>query len=90
MTEHLTIPDQALAARKTVSASCSGQNYLGEMLQRTPLAQSERGRPKGVDAVHLKFWVGTDYCQWFGRRADGRFHPIGRIMEIIRTAENAT
>jgi hypothetical protein len=65
--------------------SGSGQGDLLRELSRTPLARSEYGRPRGIDTAHLIRFDGTDYCQWYGRRADGRWYPFGRIMQIIRS-----
>ena len=67
------------------SKSGSGQGDLLRELSRTPLARSEYGRPRGIDTAHLIRFDGTDYCQWYGRRADGRWYPFGRIMQIIRS-----
>lgn len=63
-----------------------GQGDLINALERTPLARSEREsyKRRDVDAVYLSRFDGTDYCQWVGRKGDGYFHPIGRIMRIIK------
>lgn len=71
------------------SKSGCGQGDLLRELSRTPLARSEYGRPRGIDAAHLLRFDGTDFCQWFGRRADGRFYPFGRIMQIVRIQSSA-
>lgn len=82
----LTLPDQKAASEITRGKSTNGQGDLMKLMSREPLAQSELGRPKGRDHIHLGQFDGTDYVQWWGRCADGFHRPIGRIMKICRIA----
>lgn len=63
-----------------------GQGALVDGLQRTPLAALvlSDGRPRRMDHIHLSRFDGTDFCQWYGRAADGFHYPIGAIMQIVR------
>ena len=74
------------AESETSGKNVSGQGGLIGALQKSPLARAERASYKrgDVDNSYLYRFDGTDYCQWFGRKADGRFHPLGRIMQIIK------
>lgn len=40
-----------------------------------------------VDTAHLTRLDGTDFVQWYGRKADGRFHPIGRILRLTKAGK---
>ncbi len=81
----LTIPEQS-AAQKTAdrAGGSSGQDHLLPLIAKSPLAISERGKPRHLDHIHLSRFTGTDLCQWFGRGSDGYHRPIGRIMQIVR------
>ena len=37
----------------------------------------------GFDTAHLSRYVGTDFIQWYGRRADGYFHAWGPVFKIV-------
>lgn len=39
-------------------------------------------RKDRVDTAHLARLNGTDFVQWYGRKSDGCFWPIGRIMRL--------
>lgn len=90
MRHEITIPDQAAALRGI--ADCGGSSGQGDLmheLAKHPLAISERdaGKPwRRMDHVHLSRFDGTNYCQWYGRCADGYHRPIGRIMKILEIA----
>ncbi len=59
----------------------SGQGY--EVLQRCPVAQANRpGLKARVDTAYICRFDGTDFFQWYGRKADGYFHPFGKIMRM--------
>jgi hypothetical protein len=83
----LTLPNQAEAMRAThACGGSSGQGDLIKELAKHPLAISERdtGKPwRKMDHIHLSRFDGTNYCQWYGRCADGFHRPIGRIMQIV-------
>lgn len=87
MSHVLTLPNQAEAMRATHSSGgSSGQGDLIQELSKHPLAISERdaGKPwRKMDHIHLSRFDGTDYCQWYGRCADGFHRPIGRILQIV-------
>jgi hypothetical protein len=74
------------AKQEIRTKSGNGQGELVRALSGTVFAQAELygAKPKGVDAVHLSRLENTDYCRWVGRRSDGRFHQIGRLMQIVR------
>lgn len=82
----LTIPDQKEAAEAASKAPFNGCDQLLDLVRKSPLAKSERGRPRGMDNIYLSRYSGTDLCQWYGRCADGYHRPIGRIMRIVRVA----
>ncbi len=44
-------------------------------------------RKDRVDTSHLSRLDGTDIVQWYGRKSDGRFHPIGRIMRLTQVGK---
>jgi hypothetical protein len=67
----------------------NGQGDLMRAFEKLPIAQAECGNPKHLDAIYLSHYAGTDYVRWHGRASDGRFYPIGRIMEIVDEAEYA-
>jgi hypothetical protein len=87
MTYVLTLPDQKVAKEATANSNCSGNDELAKLVSKQPLSLSERGSPRNSDHVHLSRFIGTDYCQWFGRQADGYHRPIGRIMQVVRVAQ---
>jgi hypothetical protein len=59
----------------------SGQGY--EVLQRCPVARANRPGPKArIDTAYICRFDGTDFFQWTGRKADGYFHPFGKIMRL--------
>jgi hypothetical protein len=86
----LTIPDQKIASSAVAnSGGTNGQGDLTRELAKHPLARSELGKPnklRTMDHIHLGRFDGTDYCQWWGRCADGYHRPIGRIMQIVVTS----
>jgi hypothetical protein len=84
-THVLTLTDE----RPPEDASGSEVAYDGlDFLAISPLAVAERGgRVGGADASYLSRFEGTDLVQWYGRRSDGCWHPIGRIMKIYRVAD---
>jgi hypothetical protein len=63
-----------------------GSSELINRLSATPLALAERRSYKthDIDTSYLSRFDGTDYCQWMGRKSDGFFHPLSRIMKIIK------
>lgn len=83
----LTIPCQT-DAQKIADQACGscGQGDLMRELSKHPLAIVERDVSKPwlrMDHIHLSRFDGTDYCQWWGRCADGFHRPVGRILQII-------
>ena len=40
-----------------------------------------------VDTAHLSRLGDTDFVQWYGRKADGRFWPIGRILRLTNAGK---
>lgn len=78
------------AERAVIGKNGSGQGALIDALERTPLARAERAayRRRDIDTAYLCRFDDTDYCQWFGRKADGRFHPISRVMRIVAVRNN--
>lgn len=55
-------------------------------LEKDPVAISNRPdsfHESGFDTAHLSRYEGTDFVQWYGRKADGCFHPWGKIMQIV-------
>jgi hypothetical protein len=46
-------------------------------------------RKDRVDTAHLARLNGTDFVQWYGRKSDGRFWPIGRIMRLTEVGKAA-
>jgi hypothetical protein len=52
-------------------------------LNECPVAQRNAPTRKDkVDASHLSRYTNTDLVQWRGRKADGMFWPIGRILKL--------
>jgi hypothetical protein len=45
-------------------------------------------RKDRVDTAHLARLEGTDFVQWYGRKADGSFWPIGRILRLTPFGKN--
>lgn len=46
-------------------------------------------RKDRVDTAHLSRLEGTDFVQWYGRKSDGYFWPIGRIMRLTKVGKAA-
>lgn len=62
----------------------SGNGQGLQQLERDPVAQTEKPPATGwCDTSHLSRYDGTDFVQWVGRKADGRFHPWGKIMRLV-------
>lgn len=82
----LTIPDQEAAqALADTCASCSGNDRITAALVASPLAKSELGKPpKGHFGTCLYRYAGTDLVQWHYHGADCFWHPIGRLMRIVK------
>lgn len=61
-----------------------GSNGSGtDALKRDPVAIANMpSRKDRVDTAHLARLSGTDFVQWYGRKGDGSFWPIGRIMRL--------
>jgi hypothetical protein len=76
------------AERITRGKNGSGQGTLIDALEKTALAKAERAayKRRDVDTSYLCRFDDTDYCQWFGRRSDGCFHPISRVLLIVKVA----
>jgi len=54
-----------------------------EIFHSDPVARrNSPSRKDRVDAAHLAMLNGTDFVQWYGRKSDGCFWPIGRIMRL--------
>ena len=54
---------------------------------------AKRNRPPPVgwcDKSMLSHIMGTDLAVWYGRRADGRFHPHGKVMLIKPSMEKGS
>ena len=83
MTFELTLADQAVAAAAFRTSNGSGLESHMMVLKEHPLAVSERGRPRGMDHVHLSRIGDTDFVVWMGRKSDGFHYPVGRYMKIL-------
>lgn len=60
-------------------------------LRHHPLAVSELGRPKRIDAVHLSISdKRKDIIRWMGRGPSGFYRQIGRAMRLIPIPEKAS
>lgn len=73
-----------------------GALYLGgngqgtSWLRDDPVAKRNRpGAKARVDTAYISKYDGTDFYQWFGRRADGYFHPFGKIMRLTTAGRAA-
>lgn len=73
-----------------------GEGWLGlggdgqglEIFNKDPVAKLNAPTSKDrVDTAHLSRFDGTDFVQWHGRKSDGRFWPIGRIMQLTKTGK---
>lgn len=84
----LTLADPG-AESVVLGKSGSGQGELINALKETPLGRLTRSlyKRRDVDTSYLCRFDDTDYCQWFGRKSDGCFHPISHVMKIVRVAE---
>ena len=61
--------------------SSNGQGFGS--LESDQIARANRPPVVGwCDTCHLGQYEGTDFFQWHGRRADGYFHPYGKIMRL--------
>ena len=59
-------------------------------LERCPVAQENRPPLTGwCDTCHIVQYDGCEVFQWFGRRADGRFYPYGRMMRLTEAGRVA-
>lgn len=48
-----------------------------------------RAQRRLYDTAHLSRYVGTDFLQWYGRKADGRFYPFGEILRLTEAGKRA-
>ena len=61
----------------------SGDGRCTDILKNDSIAKLNRPPSHGwCDTSHISIYEGTDLCQWYGRCADGRFHPHGKIMRL--------
>lgn len=85
---HMLTMAEPGAQSLVMGKSGSGQGELINALENTPTARLARSlyKRRDVDTSYLCRFDGTDLCQWFGRKADGCFHPISPVMKIVRVA----
>ena len=63
----------------------SGDRQKTAELTICPVAQ--RNRPTSEDRIDIAYIIhmeGTDFFQWYGRKSDGRFHHIGKLLVLTR------
>lgn len=59
-----------------------------EIFRDDPIAiVNKPGRKDRVDTAHLSRLGNTDFVQWYGRKADGCFWPIGRILQLTEAGK---
>ncbi len=46
-------------------------------------------KQSGFDTAYVSRYEGTDFLQWYGRRADGCFHPYGKLMRLTKAGKAA-
>lgn len=88
----MTTPSPVRLTKPLLREIGEGCLFLGgdgqglEALENDPVAQANRPRGKtgGFDTSHLSRYEGTNFIQWHGRKADGRFYPYGSIMQLTR------
>lgn len=86
-------PDLILASAEDAARYWSDDAFSGlpaalDWLRLHPLAKEQRGKPQGMDHIHLS--IGAKHrhlVQWSGRRSDGRHYPIGGVMVILDAAD---
>lgn len=68
-----------------------GSGFMHSVQQkavRCPVAQANRPKPRDrVDTAHISRLGNTDIYQWYGRKADGCFHPIGKFMRLTEAGK---
>jgi hypothetical protein len=84
----LILASEQDAARYRDEGAFSGLPDALDCLRLHPLAKEQRGKPQGMDHIHLS--IGSKHrhlVQWTGRRSDGRHYPIGSVMVILNAAD---
>jgi hypothetical protein len=68
--------------------SLNGDGQGMEIFRDDPIAILNAPKRKDrVDTAHLSRLGNTDFVQWYGRKADGRFWPIGRILQLTEAGK---
>jgi len=69
-----------------LSLGSDGQGM--EVFRDDPIAILNAPKRKDrVDTAHLSRLGNTDFVQWYGRKSDGRFWPIGRILQLTEAGK---
>jgi len=85
-------PDLILASEQDAARYWNNGSFSGlpagiDWLRLHPLAKEQRGKPQGMDHIHLSIGSKDRHLvQWSGRRSDGRHYPIGNVMVILNAA----
>lgn len=86
-------PDLIMALGSDISKYEDAGSYSGlpdslGALAKLPLAVEQRGKPRGLDHIHLSISDRDKHLvRWTGRAASGRHYPIGGVMVILNAAE---
>jgi hypothetical protein len=80
----LTIAELSVASQVIARDRNSESNALTEALAASPIARLERAKWHGAGKVTLQRYNKTEYVQWFGQKDDGRWHPFGNVMVLVR------
>ncbi len=82
-----------VALFEEIGAGClylSGSGQYTSSLQKCPVAIENRPSSKDrVDTAYIVHYDNTDFYQWYGRKGDGRFHAIGKILRLTPAGKAA-